>query len=155
MIMKGISPLIAAVLLIAFTVAVGGIISLWLTSFSKTTTSAVQTSTEKQVKCASTVLEITSVSTSGNRIVVTNLGPQNVTLTSIVLSDGTVSNFQISEELSAGSSYSINTTNSSIISPTINFTQHVGLSWVKVKGLCLGEVPIEGTCNSDESCWSS
>ena len=153
--MKGISPLIAAVLLIAFTVAVGGIISLWLTSFSKTTTSAVQTSTEKQVKCASTVLEITSVSTSDNRIVVTNLGPQNVTLTSIVLSDGTVSNFQISEQLTAGSSYSINTTNSSIISPTIDFSTKSGLAWVKVKGLCLGEVPIEGTCNSDESCWSS
>jgi len=153
--MKGISPLIAAVLLIAFTVAVGGIISLWLTSFSRTTTSAVQSSTEKQVKCASTVLEITSVSTSDNKVVVTNLGPQNVTLTSIVLSDGSVSNFQTSVELAAGSSYSINTTDSSVISPTIDFSAKSGLTWVKVKGLCLGEVPIEGTCNSDESCWSS
>jgi len=49
--MKGISPLIAAVLLIAFTVAVGGIIAVWVTSFTKTTTTNVGVSTRGATAC--------------------------------------------------------------------------------------------------------
>lgn len=58
---KGISPLIAIILLIAFTVGVGGIISLWLTGFTATQTSTVETSGERLVKCANSVLDIEAV----------------------------------------------------------------------------------------------
>jgi flagellin-like protein len=48
---KGISPLIATVLLIAFTVAVAGIISVWLTGFTKTTTGTVGTQANIEIIC--------------------------------------------------------------------------------------------------------
>jgi flagellin-like protein len=48
---KGISPLIATVLLIAFTVAVAGIISVWLTGFAKITTSTVGSQANIEIIC--------------------------------------------------------------------------------------------------------
>lgn len=49
--MKGISPLIATVLLIAFTVAVAGIISVWLTGFASTTTKTVGGQANIEIIC--------------------------------------------------------------------------------------------------------
>ena len=50
--MKGISPFIATVLLIASVIAVGSIFSGWLTSFTKGTTEMVKTQSEKRVTCS-------------------------------------------------------------------------------------------------------
>ncbi|MCX6821687.1 MAG: hypothetical protein NTW30_02805 [Candidatus Aenigmarchaeota archaeon] len=50
--MKGVSPLIASVLLIAFAIAVAGLYSGWITSFTKTTTEQVQEQSEKKVTCS-------------------------------------------------------------------------------------------------------
>ncbi len=49
--MKGISPLIATVLLIAFTMAVAAILTSWATSFTKTETTLVGGRGETQIKC--------------------------------------------------------------------------------------------------------
>jgi len=49
---KGISPLIATVLLIAFTVAVAGIVSVWITSFTATSTQTVSSHSETELICA-------------------------------------------------------------------------------------------------------
>ncbi|MCD6371093.1 MAG: hypothetical protein J7L39_00050 [Candidatus Aenigmarchaeota archaeon] len=157
--MKGISPLIAAVLLIAFTVAVGGIISLWLTTFSRTTTTSVQTGTEKQIKCASTTLEINSVALSSNKIVITNLGPQEVNLTSIILSDGFTTRVNYADrKLSPGASISLETNSTNYVEIPFNLTgsgAHTNLKYVVVKGLCLEEVPVEAKCTSGETCWTA
>jgi flagellin-like protein len=48
---KGVSPLIATVLLIAFTVAVAGIISVWLTGFTRTTSETVGSQANIQIIC--------------------------------------------------------------------------------------------------------
>ncbi len=58
---KGISPMIAIVLLIAFTVAVGGILSLWLTTLTSTQTTTTGSAAEKQILCARSVLTIDEV----------------------------------------------------------------------------------------------
>jgi len=50
--MKGVSPLVASVLLIAFAIAVAGLYSGWITSFTKTTTEEVQKQSEKRVTCS-------------------------------------------------------------------------------------------------------
>ena len=50
--MKGISPLVASVLLIAFAIAVAGLYSGWITSFTKVTTEEVQEQSEKKVTCS-------------------------------------------------------------------------------------------------------
>jgi flagellin-like protein len=59
--MKGISPLIATILLIAFTVAVGGIVSLWITGYSKTQTTQISQTSQDQIQCYNSVLSIKSV----------------------------------------------------------------------------------------------
>jgi len=58
--MKGISPFIAAILLIAFVVAVGSIVSPWLTSFTKSKTSEVEDKSEGQIDCIFSSLDFSS-----------------------------------------------------------------------------------------------
>jgi hypothetical protein len=48
---KGVSPLIAEILLIGFTVAIASIIILWSTSFTKTTTKTIGSQAETQMAC--------------------------------------------------------------------------------------------------------
>ena len=50
---KGISPLIAEVLLIGFTVAVASIVILWATSFTRTSTSTIGNQANVQTICMS------------------------------------------------------------------------------------------------------
>lgn len=50
--MKGISPLIATVLLIAFTVAVAGLLSSWLMSFTKSSSEIVSRQSNTQLVCS-------------------------------------------------------------------------------------------------------
>ena len=73
---KAISPMIAVVLLIAFTVAVGGIMSLWLTGYATTMTGSVETATTNQTKCAGTYIDVISV--TSNAVVITNRGSQYI-----------------------------------------------------------------------------
>lgn len=49
---KGVSPLIASILLIAFTVAVGGIISIWITGFTTTQTEIVKEKSSSSLICS-------------------------------------------------------------------------------------------------------
>lgn len=49
---KGITPLIASVLLIAFTLVIAGIYSGWITSFTKSTAEDVQKKSEVRVTCS-------------------------------------------------------------------------------------------------------
>lgn len=49
---KGVSPLIAAVLLIAFVVATAGILSNWFVSFSKERSQEITTKGEKTITCS-------------------------------------------------------------------------------------------------------
>lgn len=55
---KGISPLIASVLLIAFTVSVAMIVMGWFSSFVRTTTTNVSGVTETAIGCSSGIIEI-------------------------------------------------------------------------------------------------
>ena len=55
---KGISPLIAAVLLIAFTMAVAAILTAWVTSFTQRTTEDVGNTSEQLVSCSFAGLSI-------------------------------------------------------------------------------------------------
>lgn len=66
---KGISPFIASVLLIAFAIAVAGIFSGWITSFTKETTEEVKKHSEKRVTCSYGGIALDDLvynSTSGN-----------------------------------------------------------------------------------------
>ncbi len=57
---KGVSPLIATVLIIGFTIALAALIMTWGTSFIKKTQQDVETGAEAQLQCARVDLEIKS-----------------------------------------------------------------------------------------------
>lgn len=81
--MKGLSPLIASVLLIAFTVSVAMIIMTWFTSFARGTTENISATGETAVGCSSAGISIEHIYISGTNgvIVVRNIGfvPLDVT----------------------------------------------------------------------------
>ncbi|HDM05824.1 MAG TPA: hypothetical protein ENG34_00925 [Candidatus Aenigmarchaeota archaeon] len=82
---KGISPLMASIILIALTLAVAGILGSWFTSLTKTQTEQVEESTVEQVNCTSALLDIVDVSCVNItpsvwqlKIVIANLGLINL-----------------------------------------------------------------------------
>ena len=97
--MKGISPLVATVLLIAFTVAVAGLLSNWLTGFASQTTQQVGTSSSNTLSCSYGGVSLGSLkfSSSSNTISgnIENTGTVslgNVSL-QIIYSNKTVANY--------------------------------------------------------------
>jgi flagellin-like protein len=62
---KGISSIIATVLLIAFTVAVAGILSGWLTSFTTTSTQTVKSQSDIELTCSYGGISLNSLRYSG------------------------------------------------------------------------------------------
>ncbi len=55
---KGLSPLIATVILVAFTMAVAAILIVWITDFTRGRTAEVSDRGEKQILCSYSTLEI-------------------------------------------------------------------------------------------------
>lgn len=88
LIIKGVSPLIATVLLIAFTIAVGGLISIWLTGFTQTTTQSVGTQASNSITCSNGGITLSSLGYCNGNLtgIITNIGSislGNLTLTVI------------------------------------------------------------------------
>lgn len=75
--MKGISPLMATVLIVAFTLAVAAIIGGWLTSISRTETATIESGMSTQIECAKGALDIVSVDANGP--IIHNVGQVNLT----------------------------------------------------------------------------
>jgi len=84
---KGISPLIAAVLLIAFTMAVAAILTAWVTSFTQSTTEDVGNRSEQLVSCSFAGLSIYDAILSGSDLTVSmaNTGTKDLGEVSVVV----------------------------------------------------------------------
>ena len=76
--MKGISPLMATVLIVAFTLAVAAIIGGWLTSISRTETSTIESGMSTQIECSKAQIDIVSI-LNGSAVIVQNIGQVNFT----------------------------------------------------------------------------
>ncbi|MEM5766043.1 MAG: archaellin/type IV pilin N-terminal domain-containing protein [Candidatus Aenigmatarchaeota archaeon] len=133
---KAVSPMIATILLIAFTVAVGGIISVWLTTYTRTTGASVSTATEDQIKCSGTYPYIYSV--TGTAIFVTNPGSENITNITCLAGDG--SNLGSVSDLTPGALASKLWTRGSNTS-------------VICTGKCRS-IGVSGECRTGQTCWS-
>ena len=83
---KAISSFVAAVLLIGFTVAVGAILSVWFTTFTRTQTTAVQAG----AACVANPIHVRALSlTDGTlTLLINNAGPDSVTVTSLIVTCG-------------------------------------------------------------------
>jgi flagellin-like protein len=134
---KAISPMIATILLIAFTVAVGGIISVWLTGYTRTTGAAVSTATEDQVKCTGTYPNIYSV--TEDAIIITNPGSENIANITCFAGDGTV----------------LPSPSVSLLVPgnvTTILWKKEGNTSVVCSGVCRS-IGVTGECRSGQICW--
>lgn len=66
--MKGVSQLITTILLIAFTLGVTGIISVWLTGFARTTTDTVGSQSTSQILCTYGGVALSNLKFSSNML---------------------------------------------------------------------------------------
>lgn len=75
---KGLSPIIASVLLIAFSLAIAALLGGWFTSLTKTETETIEESATTTVNCTKAVMDIISVSCNSTsnefRLALNNLG---------------------------------------------------------------------------------
>lgn len=73
---KGVSPLIATVLLIAFTLSIAGLLGSWLSSMTKTQTENIGKSTVDVINCTNAILDIFQIAciNSTLRVTISNIG---------------------------------------------------------------------------------
>ncbi|NOR84907.1 type IV pilin [archaeon] len=91
---KGVSPLIAVVLLIVFTVAVSTMIMSWMNTYTKDTTTSASANTDTVIECSRQTVNIPTTSgvthTIDNVTVnVENNGQANTTLKKVIAYDST------------------------------------------------------------------
>jgi flagellin-like protein len=148
---KAISPMIATILLIAFTVAVGGIISVWLTGYTRTTGAAVSGITENQTICINSYPNILMVTT--NAVIVANPGSEPITNLRCLAGNGSAlwpgiqGTFVVS--LSPGNLTSFYWSNST-------GSKEVYDSGFGAQVICSGvcrSIGVTGECRSGQICW--
>lgn len=75
---KGISPLLATVILIALTLSVAALLGSWFTSVTRMQTGIIEEEAKTQINCSAANLEIVDVTCSNTtqkiQVIVTNLG---------------------------------------------------------------------------------
>ncbi|MBI4009637.1 MAG: hypothetical protein HY361_00380 [Candidatus Aenigmarchaeota archaeon] len=147
--MKAISPLIAVVLLVGFTVALGGIVITWLSTLASTQTTIVSSGTEKQVKCAASslaVIEVRYPSGAGNGFV-------NVT---VRYESGTEILSNITAEVGARGSLQANTSTGTVSPGETRVIQVSPANYppelVSARGFCQSSVSVIGECKSGQPC---
>jgi len=110
---KGISPLVATVLLIAATMSIAGILAWWSSTYIKSTLPAVN-ETEAKCKFAEFAIYYCNYSSSDNTITMILENRRDVTLSDlnmfVIFSDLNTSSFNISGSLPANSmqTYKVN-----------------------------------------------
>jgi flagellin-like protein len=139
--MKGISPMIAVILLIAFTVAVGGILSVWFSTTTTSQTGITGAAATNYTRCGGAAINIDSASSTLIRF--SNPSVQTISSIQFLATDGT-------------SSWIITPTNTSLASglaATQAWTKSANVS-LTATGLCLSSVPVGGKCDNTMSCWT-
>ena len=89
---KGVSPLIAVVLLIVFTVAVSTMIMSWMNTYTKTTTTSASANTDTVITCSQQTVNIPTTgvvyNSTGNVVVnIENNGQINTTIKKVLAYD--------------------------------------------------------------------
>jgi len=144
---KGISPLIAAVILIAMVVAVAGIVGVFFTQFARTTVSGVESGAAAQVSCSGVYIDVVSYNATDGRAIFRNpSGNPNVKINITSASNGTNVNNTLNVGLSGGQ-----------LSETI-YTGLISTDRIDFFGFCeveagAGRASISGSCSRGQSCW--
>ena len=153
--LKGLSPLIASVLLVAFTMAVAAIIVTWITGFTQQQTTVVGQRGENQIKCGYSVLTMDKdeVNVVGNRLNVTVTytgGTETLNVTGFSLRDAngvTYTNTTILTTLDVNVTRNwVPGSQNKFINYILTDTVPAGVAWseLRVTGLCQGQYAVTG-----------
>ncbi|HLC39609.1 MAG TPA: archaellin/type IV pilin N-terminal domain-containing protein [archaeon] len=155
--LKGISPLIATVIVLAFTIAVAGIVGVFLTGFTTSQTGSVGTTGTKLTQCASSALDIDWVKIycgtgikNANITVSYATGSRSLSnITLLAVSGGNTSRIANQTEMQVGDFYSwyLNITSSNPLLPC-------PVDSFRVTGLCLNETTIQAQCDKGDACYT-
>jgi len=150
--MKGISAIIASVLLIAFTVAVGGILSVWSTTLTTTQTQTVGNQTGGQIVCSpALIVDEVEVTSGGGGVNVTYHNAGNQVITNVKTWARTVSgiytNTSFVPNLAAGESA---VTGVPLTGGTVNATD-----FARVTGICANTIAVSAECTPADRCWKA
>jgi len=139
--MKGISAVIATVLLVAFTVAVAGILSVWSTTLTTTQTQTVSNQTGGQALCSPALILDEVNSLTG--VTYHNAGNQIITNVKVFVRNiaGGINLTTVSGSLSPGAM------------TITNFTLAGPLDYARVTGTCASNVQVSAECKSSDPCW--
>ena len=111
--MKGVETLLAAVLLIGFTVAIAATVSVWFTAVTRDTQSSVTSKSDTAVDCAGAAMGIDQVYVFNNsvaRAVIRNKGSVNLSIITAQIFDSQGNNFTSSSlpaAINSGSAISL------------------------------------------------
>ena len=141
--MKAISPMVAVVLLIAFTVGVGGLVSIFVTGLTTTSTGITGNQSEALTRCAGGWINVYSV--DSDQVHYANPTSQTLTSLVIVFSNGSVA---------AGTSQGDPSLTPGEYNST-NITTRGSNTFVIVRGLCQALVSVEGKCQTGQDCWDA
>jgi len=155
---KAISPMISIVLLIAFTVAVGGILSLWLTTLASTQTTTTGTAAEKQVLCARSVLEVTEVyykdPTKANVTVTYTYGTEVLTGFNVFFVDSARNSQNATVLATNKTTLSPGDSATFVFSGLGSLSSSASFQSVRVVAKCQDTYPISGECKAGQACMS-
>jgi flagellin-like protein len=146
MAMKGISAIIATVLLVAFTVAVAGILSMWATTLTTTQTQTVSNQTGGVIVCSPAIIideaRVPAGGAGSVNVTFHNAGTQSITNINVDIRNSSTISTVAAGTLGAGQS---NITSVGSQSSTVDL--------VKVRGVCASTVVVSDTCDPTEKCW--
>jgi len=151
--------MVAVVLLVAFTVGVGGLISIFATGLTTTSTGITTNSSESLTRCAGAWINVYSV--TNTTIFYSNPNQQTITTLTAFFSDGKQSVTVLDQSLTVGESNFTTITNSTgaaggtTILTGITPAGAAGNTSVTVRGLCLSTVTVEGKCRQGQGCWTA
>ncbi len=160
---KAISPMVATVLLVAFTIGVGALISIFATGLTTTSTGITSNQSESLSRCAGAWINVYKV--TNTTIFYSN--PNSQTITSLVafFSDGKQSASAIDQSLAIGESNYTEITNSTGASGGVGVSSGIltgirpggttGNTSVILRGLCLSTVTVQGKCSQGDGCWEA
>jgi len=157
---KGVSALIASVLLIAFTVSVSMIVMGWFSTFTRTATANISATTTEAIGCNAASINIERVYVSGDgsnctavKVIVKNTGFKSFTTVNAMFLNSTGGSCSTSSgsALAKGSATTLSLTCANKNVTTCTGTSPVSFSRVVVTTEC-GGVDDEATLSSDVTC---
>lgn len=133
--------MIAVILLIAFTIGVGGLVNIFATSLTTTSTGIASNQSEALSKCAGAWINVYSV--QSDKVLFSNPSQETIRGINVIVSGGNITPSSASLAPGATSSFS-------------------GAGWalagntsVTVRGLCQTLVTVEGKCTTSQECWDA